>query len=75
MHLIHAKEQRAAIKTILKKSAKDILKDDKDFTLACEEFDACIEKWVCNHEVDTQSHELFLSNAEATILNEVRLII
>jgi hypothetical protein len=71
MHLDHAKEQRAVIKDILKHSAREVLKLDGDFHLSCEEFDSCINNWVCNHETDTESRTLFLSKADAASLNNV----
>ena len=71
MHLDHAKEQRAVIKNILKHSAREVLHDDCDFHLTCEEFDACVENWVCNHETDAASNDLFLSQANAVTLSLV----
>jgi len=71
MHLTYAKEQRSLIKTILKDSAKEVLKSDRDANSAIEEFDACIDKLVCNHELDTPSSDLLISTAEDMILNEV----
>jgi len=71
MHLDHAKDQRRVIKDILKHSAREVLKNDGDFHLSCEEFDACLNNWVCNHESTTESSDLFLSTVNSVLLNSV----
>jgi hypothetical protein len=68
MHLTHAKDQRAEIKEILKLSAMEVLSKCGDSTPSCEEFNACIDKWVCNHEDNTESSQLMISNNDAILL-------
>ena len=70
MHLGHAKTQRTYIKEVLKTEAERVfpvvLRER-----GCEEFNACIDRWVCDHETDTPSSKLFLSKKHEQILLSV----
>ena len=70
MHLAHAKEQRAYIKDILRSEAERVLPNEYR-ERGIEEFNACLDRWVCNHESDTPSGELFVSNKHKEILFSV----
>ena len=70
MHLGHAKQQRAYIKEVLKTDAERVL--PAEFReRGIEEFNASIDRWVCDHETDTPSSRLFLSKKHEAILKSV----
>jgi hypothetical protein len=70
MHLNHAKEQRNYIKDVLKTEAERVL-PEAFRERGIEEFSACLERWICNHESNTPSQELFISNKHDAILQSV----
>lgn len=72
MHLTHAKDQRAYIKQVLRTEAERVL-PEMYRERGIEEFNACLDRWVCNHESDTSSHELFVSNKHEKLLASVSL--
>ena len=72
MHLNHAKQQRRYIKDVLKAEAERVLPECYR-EAGIEEFSACLDRWVCNHENDTPSNELFISNRHKHILSSVSI--
>ena len=71
MHIDEAKNQRRVVKDLLKLSVRDLLSNERDFHLSCEEFDACINHWNCNHEIDTASSDVLVSHENALVFDQV----
>ena len=74
MHLDDAKNQRRVVKEFLKLSIRELLHEQGDFNLAVEEFDSCLNHWNCNHERETASSDVLVSNEDELFLKEVSIL-